>query len=68
MYKTHSNFCRANQEKKTKKQNTDIKRVISIMNIINDNTFNLHNNLSNNSNRYMKVTLKPKLIGGVLVV
>ena len=33
------------------------------MNIINDNTFNLHNNLSNNDNRYMKVTLKSKLIG-----
>ena len=33
------------------------------MNIINDNTFNLHNSLLNNDNKYMKVTLKPKLIG-----
>ena len=30
------------------------------MNIINDNTFNLHNSLLNNDNRYMKV--KSKLI------
>ena len=35
------------------------------MNIINDNTFNLHNSLLNNDNRYMKVTLKSKLIGVV---
>ena len=33
------------------------------MNIISDNTFNLRNNLLNNDNRYMKVTLKSKLIG-----
>ena len=33
------------------------------MNIINDNTFNLHKSLLNNDNRYMKVTLKSKLIG-----
>ena len=33
------------------------------MNIINDNTFNLRNSLLNNDNRYMKVTLKSKLIG-----
>ena len=33
------------------------------MNIIKDNTFNLHNSLLNNNNRYMKVTLKSKLIG-----
>ena len=36
---------------------------IDMMNIINDNTFNLHNSLLNNDNRYMKVTLKSKLIG-----
>ena len=30
--------------------------------IINDNTFNLHNSLLNNDNRYMKVTLNSKLI------
>ena len=33
------------------------------MNIINDNTFNLHNSLLNNNDRYMKVTLKSKVIG-----
>ena len=32
------------------------------MNIINDDTFNMHNNLLNNDNRYMKVTLKSKQI------
>ena len=32
------------------------------MNIINDNTFNLHNSLLNNDNMYGKVTLKSKLI------
>ena len=34
-----------------------------MMNIINDNTFNLHNSLLNNDNRYMKVTLKSMLKG-----
>ena len=33
------------------------------MKIINDNTFNLHNNLLKKDNRYMKVTHKSKLIG-----
>ena len=33
------------------------------MNIIKDNTFNLENNLLNKDNRYMKITLKSKLIG-----
>ena len=33
------------------------------MNIINDNTFNLHISLLNNDNRYMMVTVKFKLIG-----
>ena len=32
------------------------------MNIINDNTFNLNKSLLNNDNRYMKATLKSKLI------
>ena len=36
---------------------------INIMNIINDNTFTPYNSLLNNDNRYMKVTLKSKLIG-----
>ena len=46
------------------KQSTNIKHdEINIMNIINNNTFNLHNNLLNNDNRYIKVTLKSKLIG-----
>ena len=31
------------------------------MNIINDNTFNQHNNLLNNNNMYMKVTIESKL-------
>ena len=33
------------------------------MNVINDNTFNLHNKFLNNDNKYMKVILKFKLIG-----
>ena len=33
------------------------------MNIVSDNTFNLHNNLLKNDYRYMNVTLKSKLIG-----
>ena len=48
----------------TKKKSTNIKRdEINIMNIINYNTFNQYNSLLNNDNRYMKVTLKSKLIG-----
>ena len=55
MYKMQPNFSRANK----KKQSTNIKRdEIIIMNIINDNTFNLHISHLNNDNRYMKVTLK----------
>ena len=47
-------------------QNTNIKRdEINISNIIYDNTFNLHYNLWNNLNRYMKVIQKSKLIGVV---
>ena len=47
-----------------KKKYINIKRdEINIMNIINDNTFNLHNSHLNNDNRYMKVTLNSKLIG-----
>ena len=65
---THLNFSRANQEKILVKQSTNIKcDEINIMNIINDNTFNLHNSLLNNDNRYMKVTLKSKLIGSCKV-
>ena len=33
------------------------------MNIINDNTFYLHNSLLNNDNIYMKVTLKSEQTG-----
>ena len=63
-YKTHPNFSRANQEKLLVKQSTNIKHdEINTMNITNDNTFNLHNSLLNNYNRYMKVTLKSKRIG-----
>ena len=47
-----------------KKQRIDIKRdEINIMNIINDSIFNLHESLFSNDNRYMKGTLKSKLIG-----
>ena len=43
------------------KQSTNIKRdEINIMNIINDNTYILHNSLLNSDKRYMKVTLKSK--------
>ena len=64
MYKTHSNFSLVNQENILMKQNTNIKRnEINIINIINDNTFNLHNSLLNNDSRYMKVTLKSNLLG-----
>ena len=63
MNKTHPNFSRANEEKK---QSINIKHdEIDIMNIINDNTFNLHNSFLDNDNRNMKVTLKSKLIGVV---
>ena len=37
--------------------------MINIKNINNDNTFNLHNNLLDINNRYMKVTLNSQLIG-----
>ena len=47
-----------------KKQNTNIScDEINIMTIINDNTFNPHNNFLNNENKYMKVTQKSKIIG-----
>ena len=36
---------------------------INITNIINDNTFNLHNSFLDNHNKYVKVSLKSKLIG-----
>ena len=53
VYKTHPNFSRANQENILVKQSINIKREeINMMNIIN-NTFNLHNSLLNNDNRYM---------------
>ena len=40
------------------KQSTNIKRgEINTMNIINDNTFNLHKRLLSNDNRYIRVTL-----------
>ena len=60
----HPNFSKANQENFLVKQSTNIEcDEINIMNIINDNTLNLHYNLLNNDNRYMKVTLKSTLIG-----
>ena len=57
-YLIHPNFSRADQAKKQSKCDE-----MNIMNIINDNIVNLHNSLLNNDNRYMKVTLKSKLIG-----
>ena len=36
---------------------------MNIMNIINDNIFNLHNSLLDNDNRYMKVTPNSELTG-----
>ena len=61
VYKKQPNFSWTN---KKNKQSTNIKHdEINIMNIINDNTFNMHNSLLNNDNRYMKITLKSKLIG-----
>ena len=45
VYKTHPNFSRVNQEKNPK-QSTNIERdEIDMMNIINDNVFNLYNRL-----------------------
>ncbi len=45
------------------KQSTNIKRdEINMMNIINDNTFNLRNRLLNKDKRYMKVTPRSRLI------
>ena len=59
-YKTHLFIRRtptSEGQMKKKKISANIKRdEINIMNIINDNTFNLHNNLLNNDYRYMKVT------------
>ena len=46
----HPNFSRVNQEKILVKQSSNIKRnKINMMNIINDNTFNLHDSLLNTS-------------------
>ena len=51
-------------KKKMSGESTYIKRnEIDIMNNINDSTFNLHNSLLDDDNRYMKVTLKSKQIG-----
>ena len=48
--------------KKRKKQSTYIKRdEINIMNIINKNTFHVHNSLLNMNNWYMTVTRNSKL-------
>ena len=54
----HPNFSRVNQEQnkqKTKsKQSTTIERdEINLMNIINDNAFNLYYNLLNYNKRYI---------------
>ena len=69
-YKTHGCISRASisvgqiKKKKKQKQSTNIKHdEINIMNIINDNTFNLHNSLLNNENSQMKISLKSELIG-----
>ena len=52
MYKTHPNFSWANPEKKKAESNNIIRDEINIMNIINDNTFNLNNNVLNYNNGY----------------
>ena len=67
-YKTHGcirrNSISAGQIKKKQKTSNNIKRdEIDIMNIINDNTFNLRNTRLNNDNRYMKFTRKSNLLG-----
>ena len=54
---------RAKEKFKFLSATNDKRDKINIMNIINDNTFNLNNCRLNNDNRYMKVTLKSKLIG-----
>ena len=52
--------------KSRKKQSTNIKRdEINIMNIINDNSFNLHNSLLNNDKRFMKVKANFKPTYGI---
>ena len=49
------------EEQINKKLSNNFKRdEINMMNIINDNTFNLHNSLLNYDIRYTKVTLKSK--------
>ena len=54
-------FQQVNQEKK---RSTNIRRdEDNIMNIINDNNFNMHDSLLNKDKRHMKGTLKSKLIG-----
>ena len=62
-YKTHSYIRRITMSVWQSRKSTNIKRdEIDIINIINDSTFNLNNNLLNNENRYMKVTLESKQI------
>ena len=67
VYKTHGCIRRtpiSGRADLEKKQSSNIKcDKINTMNIIKDRTFNLHNSLLNYDNRYMKVTLKSKLIG-----
>ena len=63
MYKMHPNFSGQIKKKILVKQSANIKHdEINIMNIINDNTFNLYNSLLNNDKRDMKVTLKFNLV------
>ena len=59
-YKTHGCIRRTPiSAGQIKKKITNIKRdEINIMNFINVNTFNLHNSLLNDNNRFMKVTVK----------
>ena len=65
-YKAHGCIRRAliSAGQIKKKRSTNIKLdENNIMNIITDNTFNLHKSLLYNDNKYMKVTLKSNLIG-----
>ena len=53
------NFSWGNQEKSTNIKRDDI----DIINIVNDNNFDLHNSHLNKDYRYMKIILSSKLLG-----
>ena len=61
-YKTHGCIGRTKNKVDIKRDETNKMSIINDNNF-NDNNFNLHNSFLNNGNRYMKVTLKSKLVG-----